>query len=292
MSSLSSLFVSILLLLPTLATAADTKCYNLNGTTLDSSFEPCIPSSGSKHSGCCATNRSSGSPDICLDSGLCMATNDKFVGTIWQNGCTDATGKDEACPKMCPDATSDFDGLNPVASWNIQTCNYGSYCCRSTTDKGNCCNNSTAPKFTTSFLGALQLSTSTVSVSTSASPTALPTPSTTLDPAALATTTPNSSASTSAPSPVCKKDQSLLVGGAVGGTLGAALLGLIAVILWIHKKEKRQRKLKEHYEAQFEQSWALRKTLAGASDSARDVSTPVEKEAEVSTSDYTYGGVR
>jgi hypothetical protein len=91
-----SFFVSLLILLPTIVSAADSKCYNLNGTELGSAFTPCKPASGSKHSGCCSSS------DICLDSGLCMATTDKFVGTIWQNGCTDATGEDPACSKMCP----------------------------------------------------------------------------------------------------------------------------------------------------------------------------------------------
>jgi hypothetical protein len=81
--------------------AADQKCYGLNGTELDSTYGPCNPDA--KHSGCCAINRPAGSVDICLDNGLCMATNGGFMGSIWQDGCTDPTGKDAGCPKLCPD---------------------------------------------------------------------------------------------------------------------------------------------------------------------------------------------
>jgi hypothetical protein len=84
-----------------LAAAQQALCYGLDGTKLDSSYAPCSP--GAKHSGCCAINRPAGAADICLDSGLCMATSGVFMGTIWQDGCTDPTGQDPGCPKLCPD---------------------------------------------------------------------------------------------------------------------------------------------------------------------------------------------
>lgn len=77
------------------------QCYGLDGTALDDSYTPC--NSNGKHSGCCATKRTDGSPDICLDNGLCMRTQNEMIGTIWQSGCTDKTGKDAACPRVCPD---------------------------------------------------------------------------------------------------------------------------------------------------------------------------------------------
>jgi hypothetical protein len=91
-------FLSVFATLIALA-ASQQQCFGLNGTPLDNSFAPCNP--GAKHSGCCATNRTIGA-DICLDSGLCMATRGEMAGMIWQSGCTDRTGKDIACPKMCP----------------------------------------------------------------------------------------------------------------------------------------------------------------------------------------------
>ncbi len=82
------------------AAATSQKCYALDGTALDDTYAPCNP--GATYSSCCATKRTSGSPDICLDSGLCMQTNNEFMGTLWQSGCTDPTGKDAACAKLCP----------------------------------------------------------------------------------------------------------------------------------------------------------------------------------------------
>lgn len=101
MRVLLRLLVPLLFSILLACAAADQKCYALNGTELDSTYAPCDPSA--KHSGCCALRRPAGSVDICLSNGLCMATDDKYMGTIWQDGCTDPTGKDDRCPKMCPD---------------------------------------------------------------------------------------------------------------------------------------------------------------------------------------------
>jgi hypothetical protein len=81
------------------AGAAAQTCYGLTGAVLDHSFAPCNPDA--KHSGCCATNRTTGA-DVCLDSGLCMSTTSDYMGTIWQPGCTDSTGKATECPQVCP----------------------------------------------------------------------------------------------------------------------------------------------------------------------------------------------
>jgi hypothetical protein len=81
-----------------IAVTTSQKCYGLDSTQLDDTYAPCNPSA--KHSGCCATNRASGA-DICLDNGLCMSTDTKTVGMLWQNGCTDPTGKDVTCPSIC-----------------------------------------------------------------------------------------------------------------------------------------------------------------------------------------------
>jgi len=97
-----SLFAAVI------AVAASQTCYGLDGTQLDDTYAPCKPSA--KHSGCCATKRSSGA-DLCLDNGLCMSTRDELMGMIWQSGCTDSTGKDVACPKMCPDGMVSILGL-------------------------------------------------------------------------------------------------------------------------------------------------------------------------------------
>jgi hypothetical protein len=82
-------------------TVAERKCYALDGTQLGNTFGPCDPDA--EHSGCCAIHGAAGSVDVCLSNGLCMATNEEYMGTIWQSGCTDPTGMDPSCPKMCPD---------------------------------------------------------------------------------------------------------------------------------------------------------------------------------------------
>lgn len=245
------------------------QCYGLDGSTLDSSYAPCNPNA--KHSGCCATKRTNGSPDICLDNGLCMATNNEQLGMIWQSGCTDKTGQDVACPKMCPDATTDFNGSNPVVAWQVQTCDYGRYCCRAAGDRRSCCGNSSAPEIITDSVGSLLLETTTADT----------TPSTNKLPHAAA-----SAVSTGKPFEItavptgdsCKKERQkiAIVGGTVGGLFGLTVLALVSAIYWMHKRERRQRRLKEHYETQFSQTNAYRKALASTAVSMR-TSTSLEE---------------
>lgn len=101
MRSLTSLSLPLILSILLGVVVAEQKCYGLNGEALDDTYGPCNPDA--QHSGCCAIHRPAGSTDICLDNGLCMATNGEFMGTVWQDGCTDPTGQDAGCPKMCPD---------------------------------------------------------------------------------------------------------------------------------------------------------------------------------------------
>ncbi|ORY09636.1 hypothetical protein BCR34DRAFT_602641 [Clohesyomyces aquaticus] len=242
--------ISILLLS---ALAAAQQCYSPSGQTLDSTYTTCKPKSGVQHSGCCA------STDICLDSGLCMATNGVYMGTLFQRGCTDPTGQGAGCAKLCPSTPS-------VASWNIQTCDYGSYCCRASSDHQNCCTDSLAPRFQTTDLGSLQLPTS--SSPSSKEPTA-PTPATAIttkpnqhplkrQQTTNTTTTITINSSPSANLCPSSPSQIKLISSIIGGSLGAVILALLATILWLAKREKRQRKLKQHYESQVQKSWAIR----------------------------------
>ncbi|KAF2739084.1 hypothetical protein EJ04DRAFT_520002 [Polyplosphaeria fusca] len=277
-----TLFVPLLVLLADVI-AAEQACYGLDGTALDSTYGPCNP--GARHSGCCAIHRPPGSTDICLDNGLCMATNGQYMGTIWQDGCTDPTGQDPGCPKLCPDARTDFDGLTKVVAWNVQMCEFGSYCCRAVNDDNNCCNNSTAPKVQVQNIGAFQFETSTAGLSTTSSPVS----SSTLAPSTVFATavstgepfqqTPTSE-STAAAQQTCEKDKSAMVGGVVGSLLGATILTLVATMVWLLQKEKRQRKLKEHYEEQFGQTWAYRRTILVESDSRErvEISSPDDEK--------------
>lgn len=210
-----------------------------------------------------------------------MATEGKFVGRIWQNGCTKPTGKDEASSRLCPTLGDNLEGHDGVPRWNIQTCDYESYCCGLATDKGSCCSKLAARKFTATPPGAFQFPTPTSIVSMTATASSAPN----TFPTAATVTAETRSPAMSTLEPICAKDKSLLVGVAVGGTLGLALVGLLAVLLWMYKRERRQRRLKEHYEAQFSTfntCWALRKKLAACStaDGSSDVSTPSEKEVK------------
>ena len=92
-------FSLILITLPqTLATLTG-PCYNLVGDELGDTFAPCNPDA-SVASACCQTNVTSYG-DICLDSGLCMATANEAVGFVFQAGCTDSSGAADGCPTLC-----------------------------------------------------------------------------------------------------------------------------------------------------------------------------------------------
>ncbi|KAF2032721.1 hypothetical protein EK21DRAFT_109787 [Setomelanomma holmii] len=234
--------------------AISQQCYGLDGTALDNTYAPCNPNA--KHSGCCATKRSSG-VDLCLDNGLCMSTRDELMGMIWQSGCTDAMGKDVACPRMCPGVNNDFGGLEPVQAWNVQQCDYGKYCCRAINDRQSCCNNATAPKVITSTVGAFQLQLATATQASISPTQAVAT--------AISTGSPFD-ATGSTGSKDCKKErhQTAVVGGTIGGLFGAVIVGLMGALYWTYKQEKRQKKLKEHYEEQFSQTAAYRRTIASS----------------------------
>lgn len=87
-----------LLLLPITVRAT---CYTLDGSEYtDSSYVAC--NSSSQYSACCASSKGTRS-DICMSSGLCYAQDGKYRGFIYMNGCTDSTGRSDACPHVCPD---------------------------------------------------------------------------------------------------------------------------------------------------------------------------------------------
>lgn len=153
---------------------------------------------------------------------------------------------------------NDFGGLNPVSAWNVQTCDFGTYCCRAINDRRNCCNNSTAPRVTTTSIGGFQLQIATAVSSSSSTATA-------------ANSSSNLEATLTSDEDVCKseKHKTAVVGGIIGGILGAAVVGLLGVVYWMSKREQRQRKLKEHYEEQFAQTWAYRKAMAASTTSMK-----------------------
>jgi hypothetical protein len=284
MPSTSTILLFLYTALPVFA-AAQT-CYALDAAKLDSTITPCAPVAGAKHSGCCA------STDICLDNGLCMATTNAYIGTMWQAGCTDPTGKDKACPQMCPTgmfpviiiiiitmtnplpAVTKFNGTDPVPAWNIQSCDLGTYCCRAPNDPESCCSSLTAPRFNTTSIGAFP-----ARLLSDASPTPSPSPSSSPIPSATLSPTP-------APSALSQdKHTTAVVGGVLGSILGVVLLGATAIIMWLHSKEQHQRRLKEHYEDQFAQTGAYRRALAASSASLRRVNTEDVVTEDIHTKD-------
>lgn len=160
--------------------------------------------------------------------------------------------------------SDDVDGLTPVSAWNIQTCDYGRYCCRAINDRRSCCGDATAPKITTTYIGAfISQTTTATSVTATGEPTRL---------VATAVSTGNAVDATVAPrTGLCKKEKqtTAIVGGSIGGVFGAIIIGLAGTIYWMYKRERRQRRLKEHYEEQFSQTNAYRKALASTAGSIR-----------------------
>ncbi|USP76004.1 hypothetical protein yc1106_03278 [Curvularia clavata] len=175
---------------------------------------------------------------------------------IFSRGCTDATGKDVACPQQCRGVSNIATNTNTFPAWQLQTCNSGEYCCRAANSTESCCNDPTAPQITTLLNATLQVP--------SPVPTATQTPK-------QESPSPNSSPSTSA-LPVCNKQNNhtaAVVGGTLGGILGGIILGLALTVRYMYKRERRQRRLKEHYETQMSKTNAYRKALESSAGSAR-----------------------
>ncbi|KAF1964621.1 hypothetical protein BU23DRAFT_53645 [Bimuria novae-zelandiae CBS 107.79] len=228
MPSLSSVCSVLLAACLIQNTIAESKCYALNGTQLGSDYGPCDPNAN--HSGCCAIHRSVGSVELCLSNDLCMATkNEYMMGIIWQSACTDPTGMDPSCPKRCPDARDNF------------------------------CNNTTAQKIKTKLLGAFQFEISTAGITSTATSTSMTSSSTaaasssftSMHSQALAATAPSNTASTEPALCAAEKRQIAVVEGTLAGISSVAILSLLAAVFYLYQKEKKQRKLKEHYEEQF-----------------------------------------
>ncbi|KAL1798752.1 hypothetical protein ACET3X_002789 [Alternaria dauci] len=202
-----------------------------------------------------------------MSNGLCMGTVNKSIGMIFSRGCTDSTGQDASCQQICPGVSDDLNGLKPVKAWQLQTCDSGKYCCRSADDTKSCCNNAKAPKVTTTFSATLQLQTPTA---TSAPAQVVATSVSTGTPFEATTAT---TATTILAAHTCTKEkrETAIVGGTLAGVFSILIAGLAATVYWMYKREKRQRKLKEHYEEQFSQTNAYRKALASSAGSFTSV---------------------
>jgi hypothetical protein len=100
----------VLILSNSLYSVADApQCYFNDGSLASSQYTPCntnLPEGS--YSACCSLGGTS--PDICLSSGLCYSQNFQHPesGFIYANGCTDPTGKSEACQQVCTSKSEDF----------------------------------------------------------------------------------------------------------------------------------------------------------------------------------------
>ncbi|UNI21289.1 hypothetical protein JDV02_007291 [Purpureocillium takamizusanense] len=214
---LAAILILIIIITQVAPIHAAKQCYWMDGTITDNVVQPCNPDADV--SPCCALNKPK--PDLCLSSGLCYAQDSGVEGFLYSDGCTDRSGEDERCPHFC------FDRTEKRAAYNVLQCEAGNpssqFCCRASSDNKNCCGNKTALLSTS--IGTIVFPTKATS-STTGGPSTLPT----------ATTTPGLGgglgSSTCGPpsSEACPKDKTAVVGGAVGGVLGAALLVALGVI--------------------------------------------------------------
>lgn len=120
-------------------------------------------------------------------------------------------------------------------SWSVLQCSPGKFCCRAASDTTNCCGND-KNVISTSHIGTLLLpgSSSVVNTTfnyTTNAPTTANNPSTTNSSCTQNTTTLSNLS--------CPADHSVVVGGTVGGILGAALIGsLVALLLTVRSRQK------------------------------------------------------
>ncbi|KAJ6437291.1 hypothetical protein O9K51_10265 [Purpureocillium lavendulum] len=220
------------------------QCYWMDGTLTDSVVQPCNPDADV--SPCCALNKPK--PDLCLSSGLCYSQDSGVEGFIYSDGCTDKTGEDEKCPHFCTDRTQKW------KAYNILQCEAGNpgsqFCCRTSSDNSNCCGNKTALMGTS--IGTIQLPSSS-SKTTSSVGGSMSTPTSTGASSAtcVATKPDTATGSDGVAKNECPKDNTAVVGGAVGGVLGAALLvalGAIAALCMRRPQAQKQQEAITPYE--------------------------------------------
>ncbi|KAK5946281.1 hypothetical protein PMZ80_000423 [Knufia obscura] len=200
----------------------------MDGQVLDARYQPCYPQAES--SACCMLNGTQGEDqqnDLCLDSGLCQSTSGWFAGFLYINGCTDQTGKADGCAKLCSFMGNQY-------SWSVLQCEPGKFCCRAGSDTENCCGDNSS-MISTSHIGNLLLPGSTAAINTTFN-------FTTDAPAAASGSSSNSTCSSSANTvfdkSLCPADNSATVGGAVGGILGAGLIGALVALAFALRSRK------------------------------------------------------
>ncbi|KAF4163735.1 hypothetical protein CNMCM6936_000447 [Aspergillus lentulus] len=215
-SSSSASFAVVLLLTQWTHSTIAAQCYYSDGSKTDGSFQPCFPDQD--NSPCCANNKpKSMANDICLTSGLCLAQMQGYAGLIYQNACTDPTGKSSQCQKICSGSTSGGIQLLPCPAKGVDQ-----WCC--SINGTDCCDNA----------GTVTIGTIYGYTSTSASSTST---STATGTGAIATTTVTTTAAAGNGTQVCADSSSktTAVGAGVGAGLGACLVATLFA-LWFQRR--------------------------------------------------------
>ncbi|KFX96205.1 hypothetical protein V490_03469 [Pseudogymnoascus sp. VKM F-3557] len=255
---LASLIPSLLVaLLVGSATAAEQKCYGVNGVLAKSDIQPCNKDAPEgTFVACCNLGKSP--PDICIKEGLCYTQDGLDIASIFMaRGCTDPTGKDPACPQICPDVGA--------LQYNLHACEDANWCCSGS--GGKCCADkhikfnprTVLPPFGapvtvtvsagTSGTGSTKVVTETetktvgvddagktavVCSSADAKPTAEVCSSADAKP-----TADGATADGKVTAEECPKDNTTVVGASVGAVLGAGLIASLIALGVVLRKQKR-----------------------------------------------------
>ncbi|KAH1489004.1 hypothetical protein LV164_006369 [Aspergillus fumigatus] len=217
-SSTSASIAVVLLLTQWTGSTIAAQCYFSDGSKADSSFQPCFPDQ--YNSPCCANNKPKGmANDLCLTSGLCLAQMQGFAGMIYQNGCTDQTGKSSQCQAICSDSTSGGIHLLPCPAKGTNK-----WCC--SINGTDCCDNAATVSIGTIY-GYTSISASSASSSTS----------TATGTGTIATTTVTTTAAAGSGTEVCSDSSSkaTAVGAGIGAGLGTCLVATLFA-LWFQRR--------------------------------------------------------
>ena len=130
-------------------------------------------------------------------------------------------------------------GDGKVKVWNVLPCNTGKFCCRDSRSDKNCCDDPNA--LINLDIGTLNLPTRTVTLSGLSSATAASATGTAITSSTTSSTQPSPSAAcdksaSSLGNTQCPADNTAVVGGAVGGILGAALIASVIAIIFLLRR--------------------------------------------------------
>ncbi|KAK4210307.1 hypothetical protein QBC37DRAFT_428961 [Rhypophila decipiens] len=225
-----------------LVSAQGATCYNAFGTALIYDVEACdlsVSGTAGSHSACCNVPKQ----DVCLSSGLCLATWATGRDTmLWVGGCTDPTWQDPACWNHCVVG----DAGDQATGYSLTSCSNNTWCCdghfnyqANEGSQGDCCQKAftlsegigTAVRQITTNAGT---TTRSSTGSSAASPTS-PNPTTNGGNGPAATCVPNSSAGAASSTGDGSNSKTVaIVGGVLGAVLAASLVavGVLAFSNW------------------------------------------------------------